>query len=218
MLCNFLLLSKHGILDKKEEVNRSLVWGFMFIWLGCHAMHRCSVVSNSQLCLTLCNLMDCSLPGSSVREIFQARILEWVSIYSWDLPDPGIQPCLLHCQVNSLSLSHLGSLYLVSEANISHSVFILACCFAFGLCRESLNGVSDFEVLFTCMLCYCIALYWYGGKVVGSNVVLWIGLSFLNLICVSLLLFEGWRELELGKVLPGQLGSVKIIFFSDCPF
>ena len=30
----------------------------------------------SQLCLTLCNLMDCSLPDSSVHGIFQARILE----------------------------------------------------------------------------------------------------------------------------------------------
>ena len=29
---------------------------------------------------TLCNPMDCSLPGSSVHEIFQARILEWVAI------------------------------------------------------------------------------------------------------------------------------------------
>ena len=34
----------------------------------------------AQLCLTLCNPMDCSLPGSSVHEIFQARVLEWVAI------------------------------------------------------------------------------------------------------------------------------------------
>ena len=34
----------------------------------------------AQLCPTLCNCMDCSLPGSSVHEIFQARILEWVAI------------------------------------------------------------------------------------------------------------------------------------------
>ena len=33
-----------------------------------------------QLCLTLCDPMDCSLPGSSVHEIFQARILEWGAI------------------------------------------------------------------------------------------------------------------------------------------
>ena len=34
----------------------------------------------TQLCLTLCNPMDCSPPGSSVHGIFQARILEWVAI------------------------------------------------------------------------------------------------------------------------------------------
>ena len=31
-------------------------------------------------CPTLCDPMDCSLPGSSVREIFQARVLEWGAI------------------------------------------------------------------------------------------------------------------------------------------
>ena len=34
----------------------------------------------SQLCLTPSNPMDCSLPGSSVRGVFQARILEWAAI------------------------------------------------------------------------------------------------------------------------------------------
>ena len=34
----------------------------------------------AQSCLTLCNPMDYSLPGSSVCGIFQARILEWVAI------------------------------------------------------------------------------------------------------------------------------------------
>ena len=34
----------------------------------------------AQLCLTLWDPMDCSLPGSSVHEIFQARVLEWVAI------------------------------------------------------------------------------------------------------------------------------------------
>ena len=35
-----------------------------------------------QLCLTLCNPMDLSLPGSSVHGISQARILEWVAMPS----------------------------------------------------------------------------------------------------------------------------------------
>ena len=34
----------------------------------------------AQSCLTLCNPMNCSLPGSSVHGIFRARILEWVAI------------------------------------------------------------------------------------------------------------------------------------------
>ena len=33
-----------------------------------------------QSCLTLCNPMDCRLPGSFIHWIFQARILEWVVI------------------------------------------------------------------------------------------------------------------------------------------
>ena len=37
--------------------------------------------------------MDCSRPGSSLHEISQVRILEWISIsYPEDLPDPGIEP------------------------------------------------------------------------------------------------------------------------------
>ena len=34
----------------------------------------------AQSCPALCNLMDCSLPGSSIHGIFQARVLEWVAI------------------------------------------------------------------------------------------------------------------------------------------
>ena len=38
----------------------------------------CSV---TQSCPTLCDPMDCNLPGSSVHGILQTRILEWVAIY-----------------------------------------------------------------------------------------------------------------------------------------
>ena len=34
----------------------------------------------TQLCPTLCDPMDCSLPGSSVHGIFQAIVLEWIAI------------------------------------------------------------------------------------------------------------------------------------------
>ena len=42
----------------------------------------CSPVVGHSVCLTLCNTMDCSPPGSSVHGIFQARILEWVAMPS----------------------------------------------------------------------------------------------------------------------------------------
>ena len=65
----------------------------------CQRMLKVSEVTQS--CPTLCDPMDCSLPGSSVHGIFQARVLEWVAISFWsglpfpspgDLPDPGIEP------------------------------------------------------------------------------------------------------------------------------
>ena len=47
----------------------------------------------AQLCLTFCNAMDCSLPGSSVHGISQARKLEWVAIsFSRGSSRPRNQP------------------------------------------------------------------------------------------------------------------------------
>ena len=52
--------------------------------VGCHFLLQCRKVKSesevAQLCLTLHDPMDCSLPGSSVHGIFQARVLEWVAI------------------------------------------------------------------------------------------------------------------------------------------
>ena len=52
--------------------------------VGCHFLLQCMKVKSesevSQSCPTLSDPMDCSLPGSSIRGIFQARALEWVAI------------------------------------------------------------------------------------------------------------------------------------------
>ena len=46
----------------------------------------------AQLCPTPCDPMDCSLPGSPVHGIFQARVLEWVAIsFSRGSSHPGIE-------------------------------------------------------------------------------------------------------------------------------
>ena len=60
-------------------------------------------------CLTFCNPMDCSLPGSFVHGILKVRMLECVAIPSpEDLSDPGIEPgspVAPALQVDSLPLS-----------------------------------------------------------------------------------------------------------------
>ena len=52
--------------------------------VGCHFLLQCMKVKSEseipQSCPTLRHPMDCSLPGSSVRGISQARVLEWVAI------------------------------------------------------------------------------------------------------------------------------------------
>ena len=52
--------------------------------VGCHFLLQSMKVKNesevAQLCLTLSDPMVCSLPGSSVHGIFQARVLEWGAI------------------------------------------------------------------------------------------------------------------------------------------
>ena len=52
--------------------------------VGCHFLLQCVKVKSesevAQSCLTLHDPMDCSLPGSSIHGIFQARVLEWGAI------------------------------------------------------------------------------------------------------------------------------------------
>ena len=52
--------------------------------VGCHFLLQCMKVKSesevSQSCPTVCDPMGCSLPGSSVHGIFQARVLEWGAI------------------------------------------------------------------------------------------------------------------------------------------
>ena len=62
-----------------------------------------------QSCLTLCDPMDCSLSGSSVHGILQARILEWVAMLSSrGSYQPRNRTLISSLQGNSLPLSHQG--------------------------------------------------------------------------------------------------------------
>ena len=84
---------------------KKLIW--FFYWNIVYLCCCCYSVAKS--CPTLSDSTDCSLPGSSVQGVSQARILQWVAISSpGELPDPGINPhllCLLHWQADSVTTS-----------------------------------------------------------------------------------------------------------------
>ena len=70
----------------------------------------CMHAKSFQLSLTICDSMDCNPPGSSIHEILQARILEWVAISSpGDFLNAETQPTSPAWLADSLPLLHLGS-------------------------------------------------------------------------------------------------------------
>ena len=88
----FLLLSRFSCVRLCVTPWMAAHWGYSRPWdspgkntgVGWHFLLQCMEVKSEsevpQLCLTLSDPMDCSLPGSSVHGIFQARVLEWVAI------------------------------------------------------------------------------------------------------------------------------------------
>ena len=79
----FLVWHKRYEVDEKWEKLNSCE-EIMISWVGCHFLLQCIKVKSesevAQSCPTLRNPMVCSLPGSSVHGIFQARELEWGAI------------------------------------------------------------------------------------------------------------------------------------------
>ena len=75
-----------------------------------------------QLCLTLCDPMDCSPPGSSVHGILQSRILEWIAMpTSWGSSSSRDQTCLLcllHCMWIFLTPGPAGKPFLLKDNKI----------------------------------------------------------------------------------------------------
>ena len=85
---------------------------------GGHHFYSCTVCSVvcchlvTQSCAMLWDLMDCSLPGSWVYGILQARILKWTVVsFSRESSNQGVKLASPAWQVDSLPLSHQGSLF-----------------------------------------------------------------------------------------------------------
>ena len=85
---------------------------------------------------TLCNPMDCSLPGSSIHGIFQTRVLEWVAIsFSRGSSQPSDQTQVSHIVGRCFTVwaarevnSHYTLFYIISFAHmlsLSRNVYIL---------------------------------------------------------------------------------------------
>ena len=68
----YLLLSRYPLAP-------SFYW-LIYTMVSDRSICRCCIAELFQSCPTLCNPMDCSLPGFSVHGILQARTLEWVAI------------------------------------------------------------------------------------------------------------------------------------------
>ena len=101
-ICNFRQCERpadhpHSYLDASSHSRQNLGWWSFFL---------SGKVLVTQSCPVLCDPMDCSLPGSSVTGILQARMLEWVAMpfSKGHLPDPGIEPRSPAIKVDSLSL------------------------------------------------------------------------------------------------------------------
>ena len=77
MLCWILQKFPSILILESNLLSYSLTKAVFNLFLCCAVL--CVV---AQSCPTLCHLMDCSLPGSSVHGIVQARILEWVAMPS----------------------------------------------------------------------------------------------------------------------------------------
>ena len=78
--------------------------------VGCHFLLQCMKVKSesevAQSCPTPSDPMDCSLPGSSVHGIFQARVLEWgATAFSVCYPWYPINPVIFWFSVSRLFIS-----------------------------------------------------------------------------------------------------------------
>ena len=129
-----------------------------------------------QSCPNLCNPMDCSLPGSSVYGVSQARILEWVAILLQKIfPSQGSNPGLLVSpalagEFFTISTTWKASINLLSSAFLktstaalfirlcSHRTFckVLSCCLSLEIVVSYYLSSQTIEVTKVCLRSSCI--------------------------------------------------------------
>ena len=107
------------------------------LWLGFTSVIFIAILYwcclGTKLCLPLCNPIDCSLPGSSVHGLSQARTLEWVAISSSRASSQPRDGTRISCLANGFfTTSYLGSSIFVVGISyleiIHHTSYKLGCC------------------------------------------------------------------------------------------
>ena len=114
--------------DHFNNINSSISrtqYGFSPVYPVFSFCHQCVIhtpgVYGTQSCLTLCDPIHCSLPGSSIHGIFQARILEWVAIsFSRGSSPPMDRPGSLALLADTLPSEPPGKLVEVMEFQLRY--------------------------------------------------------------------------------------------------
>ena len=135
---------------------------------GCHFLLQCMKVKSesevAQLCLTPSDPLDCSLPGSPVHGIFQARVLEWGAIaFSVSFFSSLQFYCPSRLQLTSTCLRKS------SLTALAHMLFSLL--WSMAACNESQFKGKSYFLITSCVL--VLMLYCFpseAGYIKDSNV------------------------------------------------
>ena len=129
-------------------------------------------VKSLQSCLTLCDTMNCSPPGSPVHGILQARMLEWVAMPSSRGSSQSRDPnyvsyvCLLHWHAVSLPLTPaLGSLYVCMHVYIQY-IYVFCAVLSHSDSTQGLNsGLPHCRQILYCLSTREAQEYWSGQSI-----------------------------------------------------
>ena len=134
--------------------------------VGCHFLLQCIKVKSeseiTQSCLTLLHPMDCSLPGSSIHGIFQARVLEWDAIAFSSAMQQILIIYVYVCVCYPVSFQQLSILYVVVYIcqsrfpSLSHPTPLLVLIHLFSVCvsvsaLQIGSSVLFFQLPHTCV-------------------------------------------------------------------
>ena len=137
-----------------------------------------SQLSCSQSCLTLCNPIDCSSPGSSAHGIILARILQWVAIFpsrGWlYLPDANLAFPLIYFLVLGEEWTEL-SWILIHTFFGSHIQEWRNKDVAYTMGQIKVNGFNEIKLLALILFLYCPSPGLVHFVVISENMMIYLG-------------------------------------------